>query len=303
MGFDDLATISVVTPERTLVVSGGDADDWVGIRLNQDPDGIFDTEVELKTINVPGMSGGFDGGEEVPVREMKLPFNVYATPDSTIEEQVSALRKLFWRRTFGWHYDTQQSGRRWLTAKRSKSVKVNPKRDWNLDGYASAVVEAVALNPDYESRPHEVTVTNPSAGEHTLWVPAWNPTDRRGWPIWAIKPNGGPCTVSLPDFSFGNEQEIDPTWQPGDHDDRMIVMEGLTTMRSVMADPVMDPYVDADLSNADGQMGGVEPLYWMPEYTGAEDNPVMLPVIIDGPAGAQVKLRLRRFWSAEMGLE
>lgn len=302
MGFEDLAKISIVTPERTMVVSGGDESDWEGIRLNEDPDGIFDTEVELKTIDVSGMAGGFDGGEEIPVREMKLPFNIYATPDYTIEQQVSTLRKLFWQRTFEWHYETSHSGARWLKAKRSKSIKVSPKQDWNIVGYASAVVEAVALNPDYESAPLEVTATNPSAGENTLWIPAWNPTDRPAWPIWAVKPNGT-ATVSIPDFGFGNEQEIDVTWTPGAHADRMVVMEGLTQMRHIMADPVMDPYVDADLSNADGQMGGVEPLYWIPEYTGTEADPILLPVIIDGPAGAQVKLRLRRFWSAEMGGE
>lgn len=304
MGFEDLAIISIVTPDRTLVVAGGDKLDWEGIRLNEDPEGIFDTEVELKTIDVSGMPGGFDGGEETPVRTMKLPFNVYATPDRTIEQQLSAVRRLFWRKTFQYHYDTQHSGLRWLNAKRSKSIKVNPKRDWNLDGYATAVVEAVALNPDYESQAFTVKTPVHPGGTATYWLPVWNPTDRRAWPIWAIKPNGT-ATVSLPDFSFGNEQEIDQTgqWQPGDHDDRMIVLEDLTQMRSVMADPVMDPYVDADLSNADGQMGGVEPLYWIPEYTGTEDDPVMLPVIIDGPAGAQVKLRLRRFWSAEMGGE
>lgn len=302
MGFDDLARISLVANGEKVVVSGGDRSEWEGIRLDQDPEGMFDTEVELKTIDVPGAPGGRDGGEEVPIREMVLPFNLYPYAGGTIEDTVSRLRKLLWKKRFQWNYETQRSGLRWLTCRRSKSIKVNPKQDWNLDGYAKATVHAVALNPDYESKPHEVIATNPTAGENTLWLPAWNPTDRKAWPIWSFKPNGT-ASFSFPDFGFGNEQEIDVTWTPGMHDDRMIVMEDLTKLRHVMADPVMDPYIDADLSNADGQMGGIEPLYWMPEYTGTANDPIMLPVIIDGPAGAQVKLRLRRFWSAEMGLE
>ncbi|MGK2382859.1 hypothetical protein [Gordonia tangerina] len=284
-----------------MVVSGGSASEWEAIRLNEDPDGMFDTEVELKTIEVDGMDGGFDGGEEVPVRTLTLPFNCYASEGGSIEATVSRLRRLLWQRQFEWHYETQYSGLRWLKCKRSKSIKVNPKRDWNLDGYALATVEAVALNPNYESESLEVKATNPSAGENTVWIPCWNPTDQKAWPEWAFKPNGT-ATFSFPDFGFGNEQEIDPTWTPGDHDDRMIVMEDIDQLWSVMAHPLMDPYVKADLSNGDGEMGAVEPLYWIPPYTGSADDPVMLPVTIDGPAGAQVKFTLRRFWSAEMGL-
>lgn len=301
MGFEDLARISIVTDDDTIVVSGGDSSEWEGIRLNEDPEGMFDTEVELKTIEVSGMEGGFDGGEEVAVRKLSLPFNCYDTGDG-IEATVSRLRKLLWRRTFEWHYETQFSGLRWLKCKRSKSIKVNPKRDWNLDNYALATVEAVALNPNYESKPLEVIVTNPSSGTNTLWVPMWNPTDQKAWPEWAFKPNGT-ASFSFADFSFNNEQEIDPTWTPGQHASRMINLNPTNKMWSVMSHPLMDPYIAADLSNADGQMGAVEPLYWVPPYTGTADNPVLLPVTINGPAGAQAKFTLRNFWSAEMGLE
>lgn len=93
------------------------------------------------------------------------------------------------------------------------------------------------------------------------------------------------------------------SWTPGEHADRMVVLKPITKMWSVMAEPLMDPYLVADLSNGDGQMEAVEPLYWVPPYTGTEDDPILLPVIIDGPAGAQAKFTLRRFWSAEMGME
>lgn len=301
MGFEDLARISIVTDDDTIVVSGGDSSEWEGIRLNEDPEGMFDTEVELKTIEVSGMEGGFDGGEEVAVRKLSLPFNCYDTGDG-IEATVSRLRKLLWRRTFEWHYETQFSGLRWLKCKRAKSVKVNPKRDWNLDNYALATVEAVALNPNYESAPLEVKTPVHAGGTTTYWLPCWNPTDQKAWPIWSFKPNGS-TLFSFADFSFGNEQEIDPTWTPGQFANRMINMVPITILSSVMAHPLMDPYLPADLHNLDGEMEAVEPQFYIPPYTGSADNPIMLPVKINGPAGAQAKLRLRRFWSAEMGLE
>ena len=83
----------------------------------------------------------------------------------------------------------------------------------------------------------------------------------------------------------------------------MIATPGLTQRLSVMADPFMDTYVSADLSNAAGLFNGVEPLYAVPPYTGTEDDPVLVPVVCSGASGAQATLRQRRFWSAESGLE
>ena len=96
---------------------------------------------------------------------------------------------------------------------------------------------------------------------------------------------------------------MDVKWVPGLHDDRMIVTPPINKFWSVMAERSMDPFVASDLSNAPGQMAGVRLLYSIPPHTGSAEDPIMLPVIINGPVGAQVKLILRRFWSAESGLE
>lgn len=65
----------------------------------------------------------------------------------------------------------------------------------------------------------------------------------------------------------------------------------------------MDTYVNADLSNAAGLFNGVEPVYPVPPYTGTADDPILMPVVCNGPAGAKATLSQRRFWSAESGLE
>lgn len=306
VGYESLAKISIVTDTERVVVSGGDTapggSEFEGIKLSEDPEDMYDTELELKTISVPGVAGGRDGGEEVPVREMVLPFNLYDTGDG-IEATISRLRKLLWNKRFKWVYETEHSGERWLKCRRSKSIQIQPKRDPNLDSYLLATVHAVALNPYYESQHFAAKVANTTAGTTTFWIPAWNPTDQWAWPIWSLWPNGGAATFQVPDFGFGYEQDIDATWTPGQHSNRMVVVKDIEIPWSLMADRVMDTYVAADLSNAPGQMGGVDLLYGIPPYTGTEADPIMLPVVINGPAGAAVRLRLRRFWSAEMGLE
>lgn len=150
-----------------------------------------------------------------------------------------------------------------------------------------------------------------TAGVHIAWVEAnpntgwfemWNPTDQNLWPEWELDPAN---SWQFPDFSFGQERKFSSPSMPrpvGTDAARMIVTPKLTKMLSVMSDPFMDTYVSADLSNAAGLFNGVEPIYPVPQYTGTADDPVLMPVVCKGPAGAKVTLRQRRFWSAESGL-
>jgi len=133
---------------------------------------------------------------------------------------------------------------------------------------------------------------------NTGWFDVWNPTDQPLWLEWALDPAE---QWQFPDFAFGQERK----WgrAVGEDAARMIVTPQLTQMLSVMSDPFMDTYVNADLSNAAGLFNGVEPIYAVPPYTATSVDPVVMPVICKGPAGAKVTLRQRRFWSAESGLE
>lgn len=139
---------------------------------------------------------------------------------------------------------------------------------------------------------------NVTYAANTGWFDVWNPTDQPDWLEWTFDPAQ---KWQFPDFSFGQERK----WgRPTAADAaRMIVTPALTQMLSVMADPFMDTYVNADLSNAAGLFNGVEPIYMVPPYTGTEDSPILVPVVCNGPKGAKATLRQRRFWSAESGLE
>lgn len=133
---------------------------------------------------------------------------------------------------------------------------------------------------------------------NTGWFEVWNPTDQPDWLEWTFDPAE---QWKFPDFAFGQERK----WgrAVGEDAARLIVTPQLTQLLSVMSDPFMDTYVNADLSNAAGLFNGVEPMYMVPPYTASEDDPVLEPVICFGPAGATATLRQRRFWSAESGLE
>lgn len=133
---------------------------------------------------------------------------------------------------------------------------------------------------------------------NTGWFEVWNPTDQPLWFEWEFDPAN---QWQFPDFGFGQERRWGRT--VGQDAARMIVSPKLTQLLSVMADPFMDTYVSADLSNAAGLFNGVEPIYAVPPYTGTEEDPILMPVVCKGPAGAKATLRQRRFWSAESGLE
>jgi hypothetical protein len=142
---------------------------------------------------------------------------------------------------------------------------------------------------------HKVTI---DYAPNTGWFDVWNPTDQPLWLEWTFDPAE---QWKFPDFSYGQERK----WGRAIGDDaaRLIVTPQLTQLLSVMSDPFMDTYVNADLSNAAGNFNGVEPVYMVPPYTGTEADPELEPVICFGPAGATATLRQRRFWSAEAGLE
>lgn len=137
-----------------------------------------------------------------------------------------------------------------------------------------------------------------SYAPNTGWFEVWNPTDQNLYPEWEFDPAQ---EWQFADFAFGQER----AWNRpvGEDAARMIVTVPVTSLLSVMVDPFMDTYVCADLSNFAGLMNGVEPVYPVPPYTGTEDDPVQMPVVCKGPAGAKATLRQRRFWSAESGLE
>jgi hypothetical protein len=159
-----------------------------------------------------------------------------------------------------------------------------------LDGFLVALFTGQSTAGVHVAR----VVTNPNTG----WFDVWNPTDQQMWPEWTLDPA---IQWQFPDFAFGQERK----WgrAVGQDAARMIVTPELTQLLSVMSDPFMDTYVNADLSNAAGLFNGVEPVYAVPPYTGTEDDPIVMPVVCTGPCGATATLRQRRYWSAESGLE
>lgn len=300
-----VALIELVGESDSLTISGDDVAIDEGIVLDESPTGIFGTGFTTKLIEPAGMIGGREGQVSVPVRQFVGAFDIWDEGDG-VAAQVARFRKLwgtmYARHWVRWEYTSELSGKRWCRMKLAREIEFTPEQDWEIDGVAHAVVTANAFEPRYESKPLELEITTSSDGE-TVWFPVWNPTDQESWPTWSLIPPVGGSSFTIPDFSFGQEQDVDRSWTAGMHAARTIAIPLISVPWNVM--PVrsgMDPYVAADLSNAAGQMGGLFPLYSVPAYTGRKSVPVLLPVKA-GRAGSTIRLSLRRFWSAESGLE
>ena len=292
-----VATITLETDDDSVVISAPN-DEFIDddIILDTAPDGIYDTGFTIRTQSGAFEIGGRIIGQEVPIRQMTLPF--WLSPSSRPRFQ-----KLWGTpgnfKKVRWHYDGP-SGRRSLTLKLAKQIAYETEdgHDAAIDDVYHAVVVALAVNPMYESAEDIQEWENPSLGTNTGYFSVWNPTDQPLWLEWTFDPA---TSWSFPDFSFGQERQWGRT--AGADAARMIVTPALTQMLSVMADPMMDTYVNADLSNAAGLFNGVEPLYAVPPYTANEASPIVVPITCNGPAGAKATLRMRRYWSAESGLE
>ncbi|MCK0174808.1 hypothetical protein [Mycolicibacterium sp. F2034L] len=297
-----VATITLESSNGDSVVVSGPQQKWTpdyledDIILDVDPQGIYDTGFKVHTQSGAFETGGRIVRTEVPIRELTLPFHL-----------TKASRPRFQRlwgtpgnfRKVRYIHDGE-SGPRWLWLKLSKEILYTTEdgHDAGIGGDYHAVVTAMALNPMYESAEDVQEWSNPSSGSNTGWFELWNPTDQFLYPEWTFDPAD---EWRFPDRSFGQERRINRPTSADAY--RQIVTPELVSKLSVMTDPMMDSYVSADLSNITPLFNGVYPLYGVPPYTGTEDSPVMVPVLCDGPAGATATLRLRRFWSAESGLD
>lgn len=292
-----VATITLKSDNGDTVVVSAPNDDFVDddIVLDTDPKGMYATGFTLRTQSGAFEQGGRILGEQVPIRELVLPF--WLTPASRPRFQrlwgtPGNFRKV--KYTYN-----GPSGPRWLTLRLSKEIEYTTEDgfDADIDDVYHAVVSAIAVNPMYESA-EDVQQWTKTGSTTTGWFEVWNPTDQPLWLEWTFSAG---AVWHFPDYAFGQERK----WGRvvGQDAARMIVTPQLTKMLSVMADPFMDTYVYADLSNAAGQFNGVEPLYMVPPYTGTAALPKQMPVICEGPTNSKATLRQRRFWSAESGLE
>ena len=300
-----VALIELVGDRDTIPVSGNlDEMNLNGISLAEDPRGMWGTAFTAMTIAAP--VGGLPGRVDVPVGELTFDLEMWDVGEGA-GTPVARVRKLFgsmWHRNkVKWRYTDPVSGDvRWLVTKLGRELAFAPNLDWETDGEAKVTVTLQVLHPLYESKAFTRLIDHPGGGGwQTVWVYVDNPTDQPGWLEWSLIPNGT-CKFRVPDFSWGQEQNIDLSWTVNEFDDRMIEIapggNGISVRWSIMSDPFMDTYVAANLSNAAGQMGGVMPLFPVPPHT----KKTLIPVQFNGSTSAQIELHLRRFWSAESGM-
>ena len=280
-----------------MIVSGP-GDDWLGdgIILDKNPTGLYSTAFTTRSISGAHQIGGRPAGRELPNRQLVLPFDLWDTGDG-IEATLSRFRRLWGiDNKVTWKYTTVQSGPRSLILRLAREIEVTTEGglDREFEGHVHVVVSAIAFQPMYEGLEDEVSWSNPTSGVNVGWLRLWNPTDQPLWLEWSMEPA---TQWRFPDMSFGQEK----LWRraEGADADRIIYTPSLTQRLHVMADPMMETYVSEDGSNVAGLFNGVEPMYAVPPYTA----PIEVPVVCNGAAGATITMTMRRFWSAESGLD
>ena len=300
-----VALIELVGAKDTIPISGDLPEILAqGINLDENPRGMWGTAFTARTL--PSSLGGLPGGLDVPVGELVFDLAMWNVGEGA-GSPVARVRKLFgsmWHRnTVKWRYtDPLTDETRWMSGKLARELEFAPELDWEVNGEAWCTVTLQILDPLYESKALTLLADHPGGGGwQTVWMNVSNPTDQPGWFEWSLIPNGT-CKFRYPDFSWGQEQDIDLSWEVDQFDDRMIEVapggNGISVKWSIMSDPRMDTYVAADLSNPAGQMGGVMPLFPIPPHT--KKTPI--PVQFNGSTSAQIEMNLRRFWSAESGM-
>lgn len=310
-----VATIELdgVNDDHIVLSDSDEAFGDEGMELDVSPKGVFSTAFKTRTESGAFTLGGRIVGEEVPIREVTMGINLFDM-GSGIEDTIERFRRLWAvpgtrqrKMSTRFTYSTDHSGSRWLDLRLAQELSFSPEKDWNLQGFARVVVSAIAVQPMYESDADVRSWANPSAGTHSGYIPAWNPTDQDLFFAWAFDPAtewrfGDPGSGSTAGgTSWDNEWYYKRS--PGADALRWIITPSLTQTLYVNADPFKRTYRSADGSDASGLFGGVEPLYWLPPHTGTEADPVMVPVQCNGPAGARATLKMRRLWSTEAGGE
>jgi hypothetical protein len=306
-----VATITLSSTNGDSVVVSAPNDTYLAdeIILDTEPKGLYDTGFTVRTQSGAFETGGRIVGDQVPIREMVLPFWLTKASRARFFKVAGTLTGSGTSLTGTSHSLTVTSGIPYNASTATiqsalESLSSVGAGKVTVTGTSSAylVVFAVGTNgvltgsaTNLTGTGHKITI---DYAPNTAWFDVWNPTDQPDWLEWTFDPAE---QWKFPDFAFGQERKWGRT--VGEDAARLIVTVPVTSLLSVMSDPFMDTYLTADLSNFAGLMNGVEPVYAVPPYTGTEASPILEPVICFGPAGATATLRQRRFWSAESGLE
>ncbi len=156
-----VATITLASDNGDSVVVSAPNDDYLDddIILDTDPKGIYDTGFQLRKQSGAFEVGGRVVGQQVPIRELTLPF--WLTPASRPRFQRLWGTPGNFRKVRYTH--DGPSGPRSLTLRLDKEISYTTEDgfDADIDDVYHAVVVAIAINPMYEAPEEVQTFTNP----------------------------------------------------------------------------------------------------------------------------------------------
>ncbi|WP_292980981.1 hypothetical protein [Mycobacterium sp.] len=186
-----VATITLESTNGDSVVVSAPNEDFLtdDIILDTNPEGLYATGFTVRTQSGAFETGGRIVGEQVPIREMVLPFHITPATRSRFQRLWGTPGNF---QKVRWHYDGP-SGRRSLTLKLSKEIKYTTENgfDADIDDSYHAVVVALAVNPMFEA-----------AEDSAEWV---NPDDRF---TLTVKADGGNFLLSFAGQTISNQYTL-----------------------------------------------------------------------------------------------
>lgn len=205
-----VATITLESSNGDSVVVSSPDDEFLtwDIILDTDPKGMYATGFKLRTQSGAFEPGGRIVGEQVPIRELVLPF--------WLSQESRARFQKLWGTPGNFNkvkyiYDGP-SGPRWLTARLSKEIEYTTEDgfDASIDNVYHAVVSALAVNPMFESA--ETVIEWPNPGHFVVYIAATSGTFMLGYAGELTAPipvDGDAATIqaaleALPGLGVGN---------------------------------------------------------------------------------------------------
>ena len=266
---------------------------------------VFD-EADVKTIRDEGAfsRGSFYAGKRVMTRYPVFDVGLMDTASQTVRQTISA-----WRR--GWSYDADcklyvqdEESTRYIELRKLEKIKFSPATDYNADGIATMTMVCVSGNPFFREDDvvdSYVTTTDTTvSGTETGQVTIANPCDVDIWLQWIVQGGATGMIVTLPDFSFGNDEFNRAT----EDDDRAVILAPLQSGEVLLIDTdklaIDGQFNSSTRPSYRGLMNGVRFMYRVPAGTESTD----LPIVFDNaPIGAGVQVRAPRNWWAAQGGE
>ncbi|MBF5002216.1 hypothetical protein IRT45_34425 [Nocardia sp. BSTN01] len=313
----------MIPPDDTVIGCEGPRGQWwdvagpdqwkQGIALadeesGTDFDGMFDPPVTALYNSTAYEIGATFNGIKEDKYDFALAFEIMSLPNMPWARIDSAFRNSWSYKRDSKIWVTADGSRRYLPVRLAGKPRLKTNNDPNSEKTARITLPLVAGYPRWIEAPQPssfITQTDTTGGGTEtghVWVDNPLPEDYDAYPIWDIQAAAEGITVTLPDYSWGNDLH-----ERADEDAlRKVVLAPLHLGEHlhITVDPMSmgGQFNTATKSEYSGRMGGIRLMYPIPG--GGVVPRQQIPVTVTGaPIGTRIRLTVPREWPRPWGLD